>query len=164
MGCDVFRITRSICLGPFASPARQRGLIAAGITHLLNVSEAPSVLAARAGGFREVVSYPIVDLERIPDDTAANCLDTLHRMVCEPDSQVYVHCVAGWNRSPTVVWLYLVACGLPPEEAKTTVEQGAPDAIPGHPKLVDAALVETVRRLGSCSFLPHPRPQAIEPA
>jgi hypothetical protein len=131
---------------------------------LLNVGEAPSILAARPGGFREVVSCPIVDLERIPDQVAAECLATLHRMVCEADAQVYVHCIAGWNRSPTVVWLYLIACGLAVDTATRLIEQTARDAIPGHPKLVDAALIESVARLGSQSFVPHPRPEALEPS
>jgi Swiss Army Knife protein, DSP-PTPase phosphatase domain len=160
----VFQITRSISLGPFASPKREPDLVAAGITHLLNVGEAPGVLTPRVGGFREVAWCPIVDLERIPDETAEDCLATLHRMVCEVQAHVYVHCIAGWNRSPTVVWLYLIACGRSPDEAKQLIEQAARDAIPGHSKLVDTALVEMVRRLGSESFLPHPRCEALESA
>jgi protein-tyrosine phosphatase len=130
----VFRITSAIWLGPFASPKRELELIAAGVTHVLNVGEAPSVIAA--GNFRDVAWHEIADLTRIPDDQAIACLSTLHRMVCESDARVYVHCVAGWNRSPSVVWLYLVACGLSPQEARSLIERGAPDAIPGHPQLV----------------------------
>ena len=58
----------------------------------------------------------------MPDDLALTCLATLHRMVCESEARVYLHCIAGQNRSPTVLWLYLVACGLPPEQAKVIIE------------------------------------------
>jgi protein-tyrosine phosphatase len=161
---QVFPITRSIWLGPFASPERRPVLAAAGITHILNVGEAPSILTAADSPFREVIWHPIVDLERIPDAIALNCLKTLHRMVCEHDARVYVHCMAGWNRSPTVVWLYLIACGLKPEEARHIIETRAHDAIPGHPQLVDAALIETAQQFGRRLFVPHPQPTAIEAA
>ena len=137
--------------------------MAAGVTHLLNVGEAPSVLSITDGPFREIAWHPVADLERIPDELASSCLTTLHRMVCEPDARVYVHCVAGWNRSPTMVWLYLVACGLPPESARALIEAHAPDAVPGHARLVDSALVERVQGLGRQSFFPHPRPEALVP-
>jgi hypothetical protein len=159
----VFPVTRSLWLGPFASPVRQPVLVASSVTHILNVGEAPSVLSARDGPFREVAWHPITDLERVPDELALACLTTLHRMVCQPDARVYIHCIAGQNRSPTVLWLYLVACGVPADRAKELIEAAARDAIPGHGRLVDAALVELVRRFGGLSFLPHPRPEALDP-
>ena len=160
----VFPITRSICLGPFASPERLETLVSEGVTHILNVGEAESVLTASDGPFREVAWHPIVDLEAIPAESAIGCLRVLHRMVSEPGARVYVHCLAGQNRSPTVVWLYLIACGVLPAEAKSVIECRAWDAVPGHKRLVEAGLIETVKELGRHAFLPHPRPGALEPA
>jgi hypothetical protein len=159
----VFPVTRSLWLGPFASPERKPVLVASNITHILNVGEAPSVLSAQDGPFREVAWHAITDLERVPDDIALACLATLHRMVCQPDARVYIHCIAGQNRSPTVLWLYLIACGVHGDRAKEVIEAAACDAVPGHRRLVDAALVDLVRRFGGRSFLPHPRPEALEP-
>ena len=160
----VFRITNSIWLGPFASPERKSTLTAARVNHILNVGEAPSVLTTDEGQFRSVVWHPITDLELIPEELAGACLTSLHQMLSEADARVYVHCIAGLNRSPTVVWLYLVACGVAPKEAKAVVEKRAPDAIAGHSKLVDAGLVAAVQRVGSEHFFPHPRPDALIPA
>lgn len=160
----VFPITRSLWIGPFANPARRPTLIASHVTHILNVSEAPSVLSTADGPFREVAWIPITDLERVPDDVAIACLSALHRMVCEPEARVYIHCIAGQNRAPTILWLYLIACGLQVDRAKAMIEAGSRDAVPGHGRLVDGALVEVVRRFGADSLLPHPRPEALEPA
>jgi protein-tyrosine phosphatase len=160
----IFRITNSIWLGPFASPERKSTLTAAGINHILNVGEAPNVLTTDDGPFRGVVWHSIEDLEPIPEELAIVCITSLHQMLSEDDARVYVHCIAGLNRSPTVVWLYLVACGIAPNEAKAIVEKRAPDANAGHSKLVDATLVAAIRTFGSEHFLPHPRPDVLIPA
>jgi protein-tyrosine phosphatase len=161
---NVFQITDSIWLGPFASPERKSALKAAHFTHILNVGEAPSVLSAADDDFREVVWQPIADLERLSDEMAAACLELLHRMVSEADASVYVHCIAGQNRSPTIVWLYLVACGIPEQRAKLIIEKRAPDAIPAHSKLIDDELVAALKRFGAARFLPHSRPSVLVPA
>jgi len=159
----VFPVSRSIWLGPFASPQRLSTLVAAGITHILNVGEAPSVLAANDGPFREIAWHPIVDLERMPDESAINCLLKLHGMLCEREARVYVHCIAGLNRSPTIVWLYMVACGIDPDAAKRMITRQAQDAVPGHARLVDTKLIERIRGFGIGAFLPHPRLDALDP-
>jgi protein-tyrosine phosphatase len=160
----IFRITNSIWLGPFASPERKSTLIAASINYILNVGEAPNVLTTGDGPFRRVVWHSITDLELIPEELAIACVASLHQMLSGTDARVYVHCIAGLNRSPTVVWLYLVACGLAPNEAKAIIEKRAPDAIAGHSKLVDARLVAAIQKFGSEHFLPHPCPEVLIPA
>src|SRR3954447_14965822 len=132
-----FWITPRIAQGPFASEPRGVRLRAAGVTHILNVCEAPSVLAVGPGGFREVAWHPVEDLARIPNEDAIACIDALHRMLREPGSKVYVHCIAGQNRSPTMLWLYLVACGHDPAMAKRLIEGRNLDAVAGHARLVD---------------------------
>ena len=161
---NIFRITSSIWLGPFASPERKSALIETQISHILNVGEAPNVLTTDDGPFRGVVWHSIPDLELIPEELAIACLTSLHQMLSEADARVYVHCIAGLNRSPTVVWLYFVACGIAPNEAKAIVERRAPGAIAGHSKLVDAGLVAAIQKFGSEHFLPHPYPDVLIPA
>jgi protein-tyrosine phosphatase len=157
-----FDITRVLLQGPFATPQRAAALRDAGVTHILNVGEGPSVLTVKSG-FAEVVWRPVEDLQRVPDTTALACIDELHRIASVPGSRVYVHCVAGWNRSPTILWLYLVACGTAPEEAREMIARRTLDAVPGHGRLVDAELVRLVERHGQEHFLPLSRPEILAP-
>jgi hypothetical protein len=120
-------------------------LAAEGVTHVLNLGEAES---PRAGGL--VVSerrFP--DLERIPDDVALACIDEVHGWLADPVARVFVHCVMGQHRSPTIVWLYAVALGVEPIAARKRVEACWRYAVPGHAMLVDAALVVTAQRHGA---------------
>jgi dual specificity protein phosphatase-like protein len=154
----VFQVTPSIYLGPYPLPATLEALRAAGVRRVLNVADGRGRYEEDATGFAEVAWHPVTDLQRIPPDVAAVCLQTLHRLLHgEPDAKVYVHCAAGQNRSPTVIWLYLIAAGLTPEEATLQIEGAAPDAIPGHPKLVDDELVAWAREFGIKAIRSHLR-------
>ena len=158
----MYRITRGLSVGPFASPERAVRLCAAGVTHVLNVSDAPSAVSA-AAGFTEVASVPMYDSRRLPAFTMAWALDTLHRMASVTDAHVYVHCLAGQIRSPTILWLYLIALGIPPEDARDWIEERSPDAVAGHPKMVDHEHVVLAQKHGLANFFPHPRPELIVP-
>ena len=159
----MFAITQTIWQGPFESPKRLPDLRSAGITHILNVGEAPNLLRVEDGPFVEIAWCPVDDLERIPDEVAQTCINTLHRMACCDGSKIYIHCIAGWNRSPTVLWLYLVACGLESSAAKELICGRNLDAIPGHSHLVDVELVKLIQEHGK-GFQPHPRPIVLEAA
>jgi hypothetical protein len=152
----VHPVTRCLAFGAFATPARLPALRELAVTLLLNVSDGPSLLSIEHG-FVEVAWHPLPDFARLSTTEVLNCLDTLHRMVLAPASGVYVHCTAGQNRSPTITWLYLVACGADGHSAKRWITDQAPDAVPGHPALVDEQLVETVRHYGAERFLPLAR-------
>lgn len=159
----MYRITQALSVGRFATPERATQLLAVGVTHVLNVSDAPSRVAGGEGSFREVAWFPLEDFRRFSEPTILPILDTLHRMVVEPDAHVYVHCIAGHLRSPTILWLYLIACGLEPNVAREVIESRSPDAAPGARKLVGPDLVGQVRRYGESSFVPHPRWEVLLP-
>jgi hypothetical protein len=137
----MFRITRAIWQGRFAGPLRLAELRTAGITHILNVCEAPPALTLADGPFVELCSVEIEDLVPLPIDVALRALETLHRMTSTPEGRVYIHCIAGCNRSPTILWLYLVACGIEPELAVQEISRRNIDAIPAHPRLIYPQLV-----------------------
>ncbi len=158
-----YRITQCLSVGRFATPERVADLRAAGITHILNVSDAVSQVASGEGSFREVVWLPMDDIHHIPDSVAIEALDALHRMAAEPGAHVYVHCLAGQLRSPTVLWLYLIACGFDPQSARDVIESRSPDAAPGTRKLVGPDLVLRVQLHGLANYFPHPRGEVIVP-
>jgi hypothetical protein len=159
----MFRITRALSVGRFASPERAGHLRAAGVTHVLNVSDSPSKVLPGDDSFRAVEWVPIDDAERLTEAEAVRVLDTLHRLVCEPGAHVYVHCVAGQLRSPTVIWLYLIACGFDPAAAREVVESRAPGANPGARRLGDSQVVLHAQLHGLRTYFPHPRPEALVP-
>ena len=158
----MFRITECLSVGPFASPERAQRLLAAGVTHVLNVSDSPSAVSSTAG-FAEVVDVPTYDSRRLPAVTMLGALDTLHRMVSAPGAHVYVHCMAGQLRSPTILWLYLIALGVPPDDAREWIEDRSPDAVAGHHRMVDHEHVLLAQKHGLANFFPHPRPNLIKP-
>ena len=157
------RITRVLSLGRFATPERAKDLLAAGVTHVLNVSDGPSVVGTGEGAFAEVAWVPMSDSRPLAPATAQRALDTLHELVSVPGSHVYVHCLLGALRSPTVLWLYLVACGLPPEDARRLIESRAPDAVAGHHRMVSHDHVLLAQKHGLTRYLPHPRGEALVP-
>ena len=152
---SVYWITPRIAVGRFVSPERANYLRSCGVTHILNVGESPSVVCAEDFGFQQIVDRPIVDLTRVPDSVAVDCLADLHAMLSDsPDSKVYVHCLAGQNRSPTIIWLYLIARGMDPKQAKDRITTRAFDAVPGHSAMVDDALIRLVTEFGA-QYLPR---------
>jgi protein-tyrosine phosphatase len=150
-------ITPRIAVGMYLTPERATHLRERGFTHIFNVGEEPSVVQKEELGFAEITDCPIVDLARIPDDVAVNCVANILAMLrSSPESKVYVHCLAGQNRSPTVVWLFLIACGLDPAAGKRLITDRVCDSVPGHRDLVDDRLIRSVIEYGRLRALtPH---------
>ena len=76
---------------------------------------------------------------------------------------MYVHCVAGLVRSPTILWLYLIALGVPPGDARTWIEARVPNANAGSSRMVDREHLLLAQMHGLMHFFPHPRPEIIVP-
>ncbi|MDX1929044.1 MAG: dual specificity protein phosphatase [Pirellulaceae bacterium] len=154
-------MTEDLYVGRFASRERLDALRALGITDVLNVSDTPNLLTCIDGPFRTVTWINIEDRTRIPTANALDALNTIHAQLSSDAGRVYVHCMAGWNRSPTILWLYLVACGTAPDAAAKYITANAFDAVPGHALLVDSTLIDAVLSHGRMHFQPHPRKSAI---
>jgi hypothetical protein len=160
----VFRITQRLYQGNFPSENDLPYIEEQGITHLFNVSENPAPIAAGEGGVKRVVHRPVGDFARIPTEDAIDCLDRLHGMLAEKGSKVFIHCLAGQNRSPTILWLYLIACGVNRDDARYMIGDRTLEAIPAHPMLIDEELVADVIEYGKKHFLPLADPSVVEPA
>lgn len=160
---SLFWMTKAIAQGGFPLDEDFASLRAAGVTHLVNL-DLPYRSATSLGpsGFTDLVLMMISDGRRLPERKALEILDALHAILSRPGMKVYVHCKAGISRSPTIVWLYLVACGKDPDEVARRMVAGSPFAIPGNPALVDEELLEKAREHGRTYYQPHPRPEVLE--
>lgn len=154
-------MTQDLFVGRFASRDSLANLRELDVTDVLNVSDTPSQLTSDDGPFRSVSWLYIEDRTLIPVDVAINAIELIHHSLVKPDGRVYVHCMAGWNRSPIILWLYLLACGLKPHDAAQLVVSNALDAVPGHGLLVDSNLIAFVQSHGRDNFTPHTRPSSI---
>lgn len=160
---EIFWVSRCIALGGYPldddMPILQKG----GITHLFNLDLPYSNAAEIAQLGFEIVSFPITDGRKMPDEKALACLDRFHGILIREGTRVFIHCQAGINRSPTVLWLYLVACGLGLDEAGERIARASPHAVPGDPALCDRRLLDLVLAHGRAHFVPHPRPEVLLP-
>lgn len=143
-------VTPRLSVGPFVSPERVPALIAAGITDLLNVSDSRSWAEVAAAGFRSISWIPIADCVPIEGELVVEALTRLDQLFSQPEPRVLVHCLAGQNRSPTIIWLYLRSLGVNADVAKSMIESASPDAVGGHPLLLNAETIDAMvgHRLG----------------
>lgn len=158
----MYRITQSLSVGVFARLEDAPRLLAAGITHVLNVSDHPSDVSA-ADGFSDVAWVPMSDNRRLLPATAVQALSALHELATAPDARVYVHCMVGRLRSPTILWLYLISLGVEPSTAREVIESRAPHATAGHYQMVNNEHVRLAQKHGREHFLPHLHSHLIVP-
>ncbi|PQO33479.1 hypothetical protein C5Y96_11615 [Blastopirellula marina] len=144
----VYPVTTRIAIGRFPAPGRCVYLLEKGYTHILNVSDAPSLASTRNSGFAEVKDLRIDDFMRIPTQDALDAVGSLYGMLNVPGSLVYLHCIAGQMRSPTILWLYLVGLGMNEDAARQMIVEHCPDAHPGSATLIDAKLIASVQEWG----------------
>ncbi len=139
---NVFRILPRIFQGGYPDDAAIAYLVARGVGAVLNVSggDAPSTAAL------PTVAVPFADGRPIPDAAIRRCLAEMDRWL-DAGLSVFVHCQAGQNRSPTIIWLYLIHAGMSEAEAHRAFARKTLDAVPGHPKLVGPAQVACAREM-----------------
>ena len=154
MSTGIFWITTWIAQGGYPDSKRIQRLHQNGITHIFNVGTTPLQPQSGAHEIAEVNYFPIEDLKRLPDVVLLKFLNAFHAVMMRPSAKSYIHCVAGQNRSPTLLWLYFVACGLAADEARDLIEERTLDAIAGHSALIDNDLIQVVRDHGAKRFLP----------
>lgn len=143
-------VTSRIALGAYPYN-KEQVLSKEGITHLLNVGDGNYQKTFKKELFSEITSIPVQDLCEIPIQTAKKALTELHRMLnSDKNTKTYVHCSAGQNRSPNILWLYLTSIGLSPEHGIKLISTARLDAVPGHEKMVpkNSTLIKEVQQFG----------------
>jgi len=139
---NVFAITPGIFQGAYPNDDAANYLRELGVSAILNVSGGT---AGSAAGF-ECLSVPFPDGHPIPHAAIERCVLFMDRCI-KAGKKVFVHCSAGQNRSPTIVWLYLIFSGMTAAQAFKAFEGKTLDGVPGHPKLSGDAQVEYVKKL-----------------
>ena len=131
------RITDSIYQNGYITEHEGQVLSDLGVTHLLNL-DIPygSTKIVMPTGLK-VVEILLHDMAPMSDEDARCVVAVIQRALDLEGGKIYVHCNAGLSRSPTAVWLYLVASGWDEDEASDAISAaathlGAPDAILVH--------------------------------
>jgi protein-tyrosine phosphatase len=144
------KITRQIYQGGYPLDEDFALLASMGVNCLVNLDlPYDRQDEARAKAFK-VCSVLLYDKGMNPADAWWKCLSWMLEDLKEPGNVCYVHCNAGTSRSPTLVWLYLMATGMDSTEAKALIRRCNPYACPGDPSIInDAVVAELLARTRS---------------
>jgi len=116
-----------------------------GITHLLNLdlpyAETKIVMPADL----KVVEMLLYDMAPMSTADARRVVAIIQRAVELEGGKIYVHCNAGLSRSPTAVWLYLVASDWDPAKASETIGTAATHLDAPDPILIDGLDIDDLR-------------------
>jgi len=124
-------ITRAIAIGNYEDAQGDRPQ-KAGITAVLNLClEREDFPATREFENNGIVysKVPLWDSPKNPPEMLDAAVSLLSSLLSQ-GHRVLVHCGAGVSRSPTVVYLYLLRCGMSPREAKRLIREKRKEAIP----------------------------------
>ena len=136
MALEPKQITSQIYQGSWLLPRHIPELIQLGITHILNLDlpyEDPLPFVQANLTLHNVF---IRDQCLMTPQLVRDALDVIDKSLSSPGHKIYIHCIEGVSRSPTITWLYLIHRGLSPEDAAVKIRP--------NPLLYDAA---TVRQL-----------------
>jgi len=88
-----------------------------GITHILNLDlpyeDAQPFIDT---GFT-LQTVSIIDNCLMLPQQVRDVMEVIDNDLSSPDHKIYIHCVEGVSRSPTISWLYLIHTGSSPDEA-----------------------------------------------
>lgn len=135
----IYRITDQIFVGQYPKAESFLRLQQLGVTTILNVSGGTYSQA----GF-SVVNVPVQDLVELPLPTTDQIVTVIAGVVRRGE-RIYVHCIAGQNRSPGSVFLGLLALGKSEGEAVRLIEDSTLDAVPRHEAIITDRVVSHVR-------------------
>jgi hypothetical protein len=147
---NIFWITERIAQGrhPFLLKAYQE-LHLTGITHVLDLSDMKLALDKTVYEQLQIIREDVIDFRLIPLAQMLTCINAIHKVMMQPENKLYIHCFAGHDRSPTILWLYLIACGMNAEAAKLLIKEKNPHANPGGKSLIDHTHVPAAQLYGS---------------
>jgi len=152
MALEPKQITSQIYQGGWIVPEDIPELVQLGITHILNLDlPYEDSLAFRAAHFT-LRNYFIPDYCLMKPQLVREVINVIEEFLSSPSHKIYIHCIVGVSRSPTITWLYLIHTGLSPDEAAARVKP--------NPVMYDDAMVQQLiaNRSSFIQSLPTPPP------
>jgi protein-tyrosine phosphatase len=135
------QITSQIYQGGWLRPQHIPELVQLGITHVLNL-DLPSTDPLPLDEVNITLhNVPVRDYCLMTPQLVREIIDVIDTSLSSPGHKIYIHCVVGVSRSPTIAWLYLIHKGFTPEDATAKIKP--------NPVLYDAGIVQQLmaRRL-----------------
>ncbi|MDI7259542.1 MAG: dual specificity protein phosphatase [Thermodesulfobacteriota bacterium] len=121
MALEPKQITSRIYQGGWLLPRDIPELVRLGVTHILNLDlpyEDPMPFIEANITLQNVY---IRDFCLMTPQLVRDAIEVIDKSLSSPGHKIYIHCIEGVNRSPTITWLYLIRTGLSPEEATVKV-------------------------------------------
>ncbi len=134
MTLDPKRITSRIYQGGWLRPEHVPELVQLGITHILNLDLPYTDDLPLAEAQITLHNVFIRDYSLMTPQLVREVMGVIDTFLSSPGHKIYIHCVVGVSRSPTIAWLYLIHSGLSPEAASERVTP--------NPALYDAGIVQ----------------------
>jgi protein-tyrosine phosphatase len=128
------QITPQIYQGGWLRPHHIPELVQLGITHVLNLDLSSTDPLPLAEANITVYNVPVRDYCLMTPQLVREVMDIIDQSLSSPTHKIYIHCVVGVSRSPTIAWLYLIHKGLSTEDATAKVKP--------NPALYDAGIVQ----------------------
>ena len=137
---DPTQVTAQIYQGGWLRAQHIPELVRLGITHVLNLDLPSTDPLPLAEANITLHNIPVRDYCLMTPQLVREIMDVIDRSLSSPAHKIYIHCVVGVSRSPTIAWLYLIHKGHSPEDATAKVKP--------NPALYDAGIVQqlTTRR------------------
>lgn len=121
MPLDPRQITPRIYQGGWLRPQHIPELLQLGITHILNLDLPYEDSSPFIEADLKIHNLYIRDQCLMTPQLVRDALDIIDTSLSPPAHKIYIHCIEGVSRSPTISWLYLIHKGLSPEEAGAKV-------------------------------------------
>jgi protein-tyrosine phosphatase len=128
------QITTRIYQGGWLRPHHIPELVRLGITHVLNLDLPSTDPLPLAEANITLHTIPVRDYCLMTPQLVREIMEAIDRVLSSPAHKIYIHCVVGVSRSPTIAWLYLIHKGHSPEDATAKVKP--------NPALYDAGIVQ----------------------
>jgi len=127
------QITPQIYQGGWLRSHHVPELVQLGITHVLNLDTPSADPLPLAEANITLHNVPVRDYCLMTPQLVREVMEIIDQVLSSPHHKIYIHCVVGVSRSPTIAWLYLIYKGLSPEDATAKIKP--------NPALFDTGIV-----------------------